>query len=696
MDDMSGMDMGSMSSGNGMPSLFEFQRYYWAVVGTVIGVGVVANVLSRFLASQRLYDKSNTPSKPKSVLFGVYATITATTREAANVTLQPIVFGSYTLNLPPLGPVSLVMANLVTIVVMMLYGFDTTDKYSWEDIGYRTGFMTICQLPLVILLAGKQNLIGLLTGTSYERLNWYHRWISRTLWLSATIHMGFWFRDYAQYDYIITMLKTDSLTRHGFTAWCVLTFIFLTSFAPIREWSYEVFVFQHIVTMAGFLAAVYLHAPDEVKVWVWIPIGLVCFDRFARILVLAFANLSIVHFDYRNEKPFFANKATFTPLPGNITHISIPNPVINWKPGQHVFFGCHSIMPLQSHPFTIMSLPSDKRLDFLVRSERGGTRRIFQFASKYHTLRGETYTSSKNQRTVFIEGPYGCTRSLRQFDSVVLFAGGMGCTFTLPLMRDIVQTWKVECGDSSSAGSKYRVMTQKRLAATKRIRFVWVIKRRSQFSWLESWFQSILEDVQLCKQLCPGFDKEIKLSIYLTCDETLEKFTRVESPEAHSAQGDGINEVSLKKDQVLIQSSYTTPESTDTTGETCGQNSTCCCITTVKNEEDVSSPPICNCSGPASIPSADAANSSVVPQSPPPISLIDSDEFRMISGRPHPRTLIRNVLERAEGESAVVVCGPHGLAADVRQSVVSLSDERAVHKGTGAQGIYLHVENFGW
>jgi hypothetical protein len=67
----------------------------------------------------------------------------------------------------------------------------------------------------------------------------------------------------------------------------------------------------------------------------------------------------------------------------------------------------------------------------------------------------------------------------------------------------------------------------------------------------------------------------------------------------------------------------------------------------------------------------------------------------IVSGRPMPRTIIRKVLEKAEGESAVVVCGPRGLADDVRRSVVSLSDERAVHKGTGAQGIYLHVENFG-
>jgi hypothetical protein len=51
--DMSGMDMGSMSTAVGIPTFFQFQQYYWAVVGTVIAIATVANVLNRFLAQQR-------------------------------------------------------------------------------------------------------------------------------------------------------------------------------------------------------------------------------------------------------------------------------------------------------------------------------------------------------------------------------------------------------------------------------------------------------------------------------------------------------------------------------------------------------------------------------------------------------------------------------------------------------------------
>jgi len=34
--------------------------------------------------------------------------------------------------------------------------------------------------------------------------------------------------------------------------------------------------------------------------------------------------------------------------------------------------------------------------------------------------------------------------------------------------------------------------------------------------------------------------------------------------------------------------------------------------------------------------------------------------------------------------------------ATVRTAAARISDERAVHKGTGAQGIYVHVEGFCW
>ncbi|KAJ5931996.1 hypothetical protein N7516_006485 [Penicillium verrucosum] len=690
---MGDMPAGSMSMGDGVPSLFTLQKMYWAVVGSAIGAATLVNVLDRIIASHRLRDSSLTPAKPKSLFFNVYATITATAREVSYATPRPLRLGGLTIHFPPLGPVLIMLANLIVVIVLCFYKLNTLDPWAWENVGYRTGFIGICQLPLIFLLAGRQNIIGFLAGMSYVSLNWYHRWVARTLWLTTTIHMGFWFRNWGRWNYITYQLYNDPLTKRGFSAWVILTFIVITSFAPIRRLSYEFFVTQHLVTFVGFIVAVWMHAPDEVKTWVWIPIGLVVFDRVARYTWGAYVNLTIFHKENKTNA-LWAHSATFTPLPGNVTCVTIENPGIRWQPGQHVFLTCHSVVPLQCHPFTIASIPEDNKMKFFIRAENGGTRRFFRYASKHDSLLGSGQVMSG--KTVFIEGPYGSIRPLRQFDSVILLAGGMGATFTVPLLRDVVSAWKLDTNDIKQIPARIA-----RLTATKRLRFVWVIKSRSQLAYFDSELQSLLADVNECRRTHSNFEKEIEISIYITCDEKLDPPISVSlplqtqsSPILETFTQDETKNIS-EKDNISIHS--VSAESTPTpgpvvTGRGCLPGGGCCCTTQIQDEEI--STCACTCSGPAPVQSEKAAMDTKPHQSGDLRNKIIVSP-NIVFGRPTPRTIICKVLEKAEGESAVVVCGPRGLADDVRRSVVSLSDERAVHKGTGAQGIYLHVENFG-
>jgi predicted ferric reductase len=647
------------------------------------------------VSCRRLRDSTLTPAKPKSLLFTSYATITALAREVSYATAPPLLVGRRILHFAPLGPVLVILAYLVVVLVFCFYKLDTTNQWKWEDVGYRTGFVNICQLPLIFLLSGRQNIIGYLVGMSYDQLNLFHRWIARTLWLTATIHMGFWFRSWGRYGYIAHQLLNDELTKRGFAAWCILTFIVFTSAAPIRSLGYEFFVLQHLVTFVGFTVAVWLHAPDEVKVWVWIAIGLLAFDRVARYAWATYANLSIFHRSRDSKHPIWANQASFTPLPGNVTRITIENPVVRWQPGQHVFLTCHSIAPLQSHPFTIASIPDDNRMEFLVRAESGGTGRFFRYASKQHDVFGSVDAPPKPDRTVFIDGPYGRTRPLRQFDSVILLAGGMGATFTIPCLRDIVAAWKTECQQPPKSRT--------RLTAAKRIRFVWVIRSRAHLSWFESALQAVLADVEECRRMQPDTDREVEMSIYLTCDDKLEPSSLQSALCAPNQAEDPIEKP--KEDAASVKP--TSPASASTQSPTpkqpaqgcCLPGGGCCCTAPVENEDEITAQE-CTCSGPVppqpqsqpqptETTAASEKRSSI---SKPPIA----PNPTILSGRPKPRSIIRKALERAEGESAVAVCGPSGLSDDVRRSAVYLSDERAVHKGTGAQGIYLHVEKFGW
>ncbi|OJD18449.1 hypothetical protein AJ78_01505 [Emergomyces pasteurianus Ep9510] len=726
---------GAASTGD-VPTYFYMQQMYWAVVGSAIGVATVGNVLNKILAAQRLSDSSPTPSKPKSLFFSTYATITAMTREASNAPLGPLIIGRTKLHLPPLGPMMLMFANLIVVLVLCSYKLNMMDEWSWETVGYRTGFITIAQLPLVILLSSKVNIIGLLTGSSYERLNWLHRWVARILWLTATIHMGFWFRSWDRYDYILVKLTTDPITQRGFAAWCILTFIVLVSMAPVRKLSYEIFVLVHVLTFTGFLVAVWYHAQDEVKEWIWIPIGLVAFDRLARFALVLYSNVSIFHprLCVVSPRRLWANEATFTTLPGNVTRITVPNPVISWKPGQHVFLSCHGLVPLQSHPLSIASIPADKKLEFLVRAQNGGTKKFFSYASKNYGILGQECASSGNVKLVGVEGPYGRIRPLRQFDSLVLLAGGMGATFIMPLMRDVVDGWKSECLAKTSQRSS--LFSSPNRSVTSRIRFIWIIRSRSLLSWFSEQLQTALQDIDACRTSNPAFNRELEISIYVTCDEEMSSTTtsQLQLPQATQLQltdplpqkNEGVKEeIEEKNIETISIDSVSTTEQSDPqkARKTCQPDGGCCCTRKVI-DEDSSFPP-CNCSGPS--PSS-APPSPVAPPTAPkqpniqekPISTINSavprnqsttttqqlpahppqnksalaPRIRILSGRPDSHGIIRKVLEVAEGESGIVVCGPPGLNTDVRRSVVSLSDERAVHKGTGAQGIYLHVESF--
>jgi ferric-chelate reductase len=66
------------------------------------------------------------------------------------------------------------------------------------------------------------------------------------------------------------------------------------------------------------------------------------------------------------------------------------------------------------------------------------------------------------------------------------------------------------------------------------------------------------------------------------------------------------------------------------------------------------------------------------------------------TGRPDLRAILDINLRLARGETGVAVCGPQGLMAETRTLVAELSDERAAGKGTGAYGVALFAEGFGW
>lgn len=564
----------------------------------------------------------------------------------------------------------------------------------------------MCQLPLLFLLSGRQNIVGLLTGFGYERLNWLHRWAARCLLLTATLHMGYWFADWAPYDYITVKVTTDSITRHGLIAWAVLVWIVVSSMTPIRGWNYEFFVAQHLVSFVAFMAMVYLHTPAEVHVWIWIPVGLFFFDRLIRLLSVLHNSLAILHPRLRAGS-IWACKATFTPLSHDTTRITVLDPPLKWRAGQHVFITCPSIAPLQSHPFTVASLPRDGKMEFIVQSKKGGTRRFFNYATRHSTALplSSVNASIASSKSVAIEGPYGRMRPLSQFASVVFLAGSTGATFTLPLMREIISSWTES--------------RQSLRPPTRRVRFVWVVKSQGQLNWFSEQLSAVALDLERWKE--SGFESwageaQVEMSVYLTCDLG---FTAGESTSSTPITASGLvrsnpyhrvtaesvstlpsNEKVLESEKQGASSVHSVPSTLTDRSHlrgTCGPGGSCCCTNTVDDEHAISGIACtCDCAPSQSLHSSPKMTQNLPDDLPNSARGALHSSITLLTGRPNLLGIIRNSLEEALGEAAVVACGPQGLVDDVRRVVVGLSNERAVHKGTGAQGIYLHTEAFGY
>ena len=644
-----------------------YARYFWYGVVVLIGICAIFNMIQKTTLRMRYVNASAHelqqilmsicrlrgaaakvayPARPSNIFTKSAATVTAILREASYMQLTPA-RQAFWIKVPPFGIISLLLVYLGFVLALEFIDNDIPGAQHYTALGIRAGWLAIAQVPLLILLAGKNNLIGLVTGVSYERLNVLHRWVSRMLLLLATLHMGYQNYGWDQYGLRQLEWSTDSCPPTGIAAYAILLWMNLTTFAPMRNFSYEFFVVQHLITFFGFIIAIMIHLPSTAlysRVWIYIPIVLYFLDRAIRTGRYAYNNTTPGH-------------ATLTALDGGVTRIRVPvKHIKKWKPGSHVLLSIPHLGFGQSHPATIASIPSshNNELVFILKGHRGFTNRLVKSAnSSTASLLPSTKQDSsapKQTHIALIDGPYGGSQSdFAAFDSVLLIAGSTGITFTLPILLDIAHR-------ASSSRLPVRHLS-----------FMWVIKSTSCTSWISSELISAFQNLR-------NAGIETSLRIFVTCDDT---FT------------EGSSDLPSKN-----------------TGCQCDKSlGPCCCVrNTTKNEIETDA--ITRSGSESSIPNEKpkiptteitTTATTTSPCCPPHNSTSPLTSLATFaSGRPDVYSLIWQLLDQAEGESGVACCGPIGLNARVRNSVVRCSDERAVHKGTGEQGVYCHVEGFAW
>jgi hypothetical protein len=532
--------------------------------------------------------------------------------------------------------------------------------YKWEIVGFRAAWVSVAQLPLIYCLSCKINVLSLITGISYERLNWFHRWAARTLFLTVAVHWSFFFREWSIANFVQLEISMMPMVKYGFGAWSVIGWMILTGFGYFRTLSHELFVLQHIAAAGILLWLVHIHIPSYAAYHVWLAVGFVSFDWIGRTVLVLSRNLHVLPMlmGKRLRGDIIGYPAHADALPHNYLSVTMKEVDFSWRPGQHIYItvpGCGIFGFFEAHPFTIANLPdktTDPRSDILkvyFKAHSGFTKRL-----RDRCLRREDESSLR----VLVSGPWGNPPLdvVQRSDSLIVFATSTGAAFTMPILQSTIE----------------------RPLSIRRVRFYWVVRHFSQICWFEEGLNCALLQAQ-----SKGID--LVVQVFVT-NRSSPGRDPLEQGIEYSKRG---RPNTSEDDKGIYQ---TSPRQIDLTPGSISSN-----MSDSEKQLLPTDPPVfSNTTLREAVVSGQRSTNSTIPH-------VLSDRakekpsFIVYSGRPNSLDdLVRPTVEESDGETAIIACGSGSFLAQLRNYTAALSDERAVHKGTGAQGIFLFTENYGW
>ncbi|KAI0082566.1 hypothetical protein K474DRAFT_1585791 [Panus rudis PR-1116 ss-1] len=415
-----------------------------------------------------------------------------------------------------ISELTFIYGYIIAIFVWLLINTQGLDTWFFED---RAAHFASCQLPLVVALAGKNNLISFLTGVGHEKLNVLHRAAARTclilLWMHAICRALGGLTGH--FDLANGWMRCGVV---GLTAFTLATIL---SIRPIRNMFFEFFLITHIVLIGVFLITGYLHA-RRVRFgdYIWPALVLWAFDRFLRLGRLFWNSLAV------RAAQNFHTTAEVELLSEDTVRLTLRRHM-HWTPGQHAYVILPTVsdLPFEAHPFTIASIPHGmdgssgpeaKEITFLIRGRSGFTGR----------LRDHAASASGSTVPAFIDGPYGCPPDLTVYNTCILIAGGSGVSYTLPLLQNLVYKAR---GKSSNV---------------RRVVFVWAVRDSEHLKWISKALTEAMEYARTTSLV-------IEPRLYITGPQ----YTIPELPAVNADPSDGsVTPLSSKSDEKLQPPAY--------------------------------------------------------------------------------------------------------------------------------------------
>jgi hypothetical protein len=268
-------------------------------------------------------------------------------------------------------------------------------------LGIRSGIMAFGKIPLLILFAGRNNLIMWTTGWSYATCLHFHKVLAWWMSFDTLVHSVAYTLEVGSY------YKQDMKQLYfaaGVAATVLCGALLLFSLPPIRKSYYEYFFTFHVVLAIAFIAMCWYHC--NILGWMEWMVAACCvwvFDRIVRVI-------RMTAFGYRT--------AVLTVVGDDTFKVEVAKP--SWwhhTPGTFSYIYFAGFLFWENHPFT--TVVEGDNLCAYIKVKKGVTYRVFN-----------RLLENKNQMTwkVCLEGPYGgeMPRSLHRYEDTLLLAGGSG------------------------------------------------------------------------------------------------------------------------------------------------------------------------------------------------------------------------------------------------------------------------------
>lgn len=334
--------------------------------------------------------------------------------------------------------------------------------FGTPPLAIRLGVMATALLPFIYTLSGKFNIISLLTGISYEKLNVFHQFTGVASFVLSLMHtIPFIYQSLAEGGFLNLKVVMQGFSYYsGIPPLILMGFLTLGGSSIVRKYWYEAFLHVHWICGVAFYATMVWHIDQSLGMWdyMWAALAFWMFQLIYRALVKTCFKPNSFFLRPRPAQLRKLDKGTF-----EVTVANVPD--MTWSPGQHCYLRFVGGRILDNHPFSITSIPQteENELRFIIIPKQGFTGKLFEELDK-------SITSNKK---VYIDGPYGGTnRDPLSFNNLTMISSGSGVTVCLPFLQH-------------SARAINNAIANKEGSVLKDIHFLWIIRYEDNINWIK-------------------------------------------------------------------------------------------------------------------------------------------------------------------------------------------------------------------